>query len=350
MKILGADIGFGFTKATDGRQFQVFKSIVGEAADIQFQDALISGAAREPRHLEIGGQPVFVGELAEAQSRGRGFTLDPGQFISNYAKPLALAAIAPYADSGEPIRLVTGLPVSFYRRHKDQLIQMLQQRHSVVVHHPNGHREEKQIAVEQVRVIPQPFGSMFNLMLSDQGRPASQRFTSEKIGIVDIGFRTADYTISDRTRYSERGSGSSDAGISSAFSAVATVLQEKSGVSLELYRLIDAVSKGLIKIRGKRYDLTRVVEQAYQQLAAKIASEVNLLWADDWDIDAIVITGGGGAVLARYLSPLLEGEVLPMPADQDARLNNVNGYWKYGMYQWMPQPAAGATVSPPPKP
>jgi plasmid segregation protein ParM len=334
VKILGADIGFGYTKATDGRLFQVFKSVVGEAADIQFAEALLPSAQTQPRHFELAGQAYFVGELAETQSRGRGFTLDPQQFIANYAKQLALAAIAPYADNGEPVRLVTGLPVSFFRRHKDALATLLTARHTLTVVQSNGAREEKQVLIDRVRVIPQPFGSMFNLMLNDIGKPSSQRFVSEKIGIIDVGFRTADYTISDKTRYSERGSGSSDSGISMAFSAIAAILQEKSGVNIELYRLTEAVTKGVIKIRGQRYDLTKVVEQAYQHLAAKIASEVNLLWADDWDLDAIVITGGGGATLAPFLAPLLQGEVLPMPADQDARLNNVSGYWKYGVHLW----------------
>lgn len=334
MKILGADIGFGYTKATDGRLFQIFKSIVGESSDVQFAEALLPAQAAQPRHFEIGGQGIFVGELAEAQSRGRGFTLDPGHFITQYAKNLALAAIAPYADNGDPIRLVTGLPISFFRRHKDQLTALLQARHPITIVQANGQREEKTIAIDRVRIIPQPFGSMFNLMLNDIGKPSSQRFLSEKIGIIDIGFRTADYTISDKTRYSERGSASTDSGISAAFTAIANVLQEKSGVTIELYRLTEAVTRGVIKIKGKRYDLTKVVEQAYTQLATKIAVEVNRLWADDWDMDAIVITGGGGATLAPFLAPMLEGEVLPQVADQDARLNNVFGYWKYGVHIW----------------
>ncbi|SFF51183.1 plasmid segregation protein ParM [Fontimonas thermophila] len=335
MKVLGADIGFGYTKATDGKQYQVFKSIVGEANEAQFGESLLPGVPQFPRHIAIGNQSYFVGELAEQQSRGRGFTLDQNQFLAQYAKPLALTALAPFVASGDPVRLVTGLPISFFRRYKDPLTTLLQQRHTVTVVKPGtGEREEKVINVEKVRVIPQPFGSMFNLMLNDIGKPASQRFITEKIGIIDIGFRTADYTISDKTRYSERGSQSSDSGIAVAYTAIANVLQEKSGVNVELYRLYEGVSRGTIKIKGKRYDLTGLVQQAFQQLATRIAQEVNRLWSDDWDLDAIVITGGGGAALSAYLAPLLEGEVLPMPADQDARLNNVHGYWKYGLHLW----------------
>lgn len=337
MKVLGADIGFGYTKATDGRQFQVFKSVVGEASDIQFTDVLVPGASQHPRHIEYGGQAFFVGELAETQSRGRGFTLDQNQFLVQYAKTLALTALAPFADDGDPVRLVTGLPINFFRRYKDSLTTLLQARHQITLVMPNGERKDKNLLIDRVRVIPQPFGSMFNLMLNDFGKPSSQRFLTEKIGIIDIGFRTADYTISEKTKFSERGSMSSDSGISAAYTAIANLLHEKSGVTIELYRLYEAVNRGSIKIKGKRYDITGLVQQAFQQLATRIATEVNRAWADDWDIDAIVITGGGGAVLAPILAPMLEGEVLPMPADADARLNNVAGYWKYGQHLWPAQ-------------
>lgn len=334
MKVLGTDIGFGYTKASDGRQTQIFKSVVGEATEVQFGESLLPGGPQFPRHLILNNQAYFIGELAEAQSRGRGFTLDQSQFLAQYAKTLALTAIAPFADNGEPVRLVTGLPISFFRKHREALAALLQSRHTVTLVKPNGEREDKMLYIERVRVIPQPFGSMFNLMLNDIGKAASQRFISEKIGIIDVGFRTADYTISDKTRYSERGSQSSDAGISAAYQAIANVLLEKSGVAVELYRLYDGVSRGSIKIRGKVYDISGLVRASFQQLATRIAQDVNRLWADDWDLDAIVISGGGGAVLAPYLQPLLEGEVLPMPAEQDARLNNVQGYWKYGTHLW----------------
>ena len=334
MRILGADIGFGYTKATDGRQFQAFKSLVGDATPIQFTEALLPQPSLPPRHFEIGDDAVFLGEFAEQQSRGRHFTLEPAQFIGKQAKTLALAALWPYAAHGDPVRLVTGLPISFFRKYKDQLTTMLQGRHPVTSVGLNGEREEKTIYIEKVRVIPQPFGSLFNLMLNDIGKPAQPRFMTEKVGVIDVGFRTTDFTISDKTRYSERGSLSTDSGVSAAYTAIANLLHEKSGVQVEIYRLYESVTRGSIKIRGQRYDLSGLVKQAYGQLAQRIAAEANRLWAEEWDIDAIVLTGGGGSALAPYLTPLLQGEVLAIPADEDSRMNNVRGYWKYGVNIW----------------
>jgi plasmid segregation protein ParM len=245
-----------------------------------------------------------------------------------------------------PISLVTGLPIGYYRQHKDDLTQLLQGEHKVVLVDAAGKRQEKVLNISRVRVIPQPFGSMFNLILNDLGEAADKRMARDKIGIIDVGFRTSDYTIADKMRYSERGSRTTDSGIARAFTSIANKLREKSGVGVELYRLYEAVDRGSIKIRGKEYDLKVLTDQVFSQLATSIASEADRLWTDDWDIDAMVITGGGGAVIARHLAPLLNGNVLPMDPSKDARLCNVLGYWKFGKHLW----ARGAIAAPPPAP
>ncbi len=350
MEYIGLDIGFGFTKVTNGNESKVFKSVVGEANEIQFQDSLIKavGGDGPVLHAEIEGSTYFLGELAERQSAVRSFTLDQNQLMSRYAKTLALTALANIVEDGNAIRVVTGLPINAYRRHKDDLAQLLMGKHCVRLTNVVGEEREVNFTIDRVRVIPQPFGSVFNLMLNDLGKVTDRRFLEEKVGIIDVGFRTADYTICDRTQYSERGSRTSDAGISQAFKIIAGALQEKSGVNVELYRLYEAVERGSIKIRGKNFGLKRITEQAMTQLAGQIASDVNGLWADDWDIDHVVITGGGGGALKTFLEPLIEGEMLAIESSTDMRLNNVFGYRKYAAHLWdragQPQaaPEAGA--------
>jgi plasmid segregation protein ParM len=143
-------------------------------------------------------------------------------------------------------------------------------------------------------------------------------------------------------RYSERGSRTTDSGIARAFNVIATKLRENSGVNVELYRLYKAIDEGSIKIRGKVYDLKALTEQVFSQLATTVANEVDRLWVDDWDIDAMVITGGGGAVLAKYLQPLLNGEVMVLDPGVDMRMFNVKGYRKFGQHLWARGSAPGA--------
>jgi len=346
MEILAVDIGFGFTKASNGNKSLIFKSILGDASDIQFRGKIIQDSSSDDHiQIEVNGRSYFIGELAERQSEVRSFTLDQTLFFNSHLKPLALAAAASMTSSFVPVGLVTGLPIGFYRDYKDVITKNLQGDHKVVLTTSAGKREEKTIKISEVKVIPQPFGSLFNLMLNDRGELGEKRFVHEKIGIIDVGFKTADYTVADRMRYSERGSRTTDTGISKAFGMIAGKLLEKSNVNIELYRLYNAVEKGSIKIRGAEYDLKPSTEVIYGQLAAAIASEVDQLWTDDWDIDTIVLTGGGGAALAKHLQPLIKGQVVATAPATDARLCNVKGYWKYGKHLW-----ARGSETPPPAP
>ncbi len=336
MQIIGVDIGFGFTKATDGKDYRVFKSIYGEAVELQYQESLLgSDDHAEHLHLDIDGAAYFVGDLAERQSSSRQFTLEQNQFVAAASKVLALTAISCFAtERQQSVHLVVGLPIGNYRQYKAELMGLLRKTHDIIVSKANGERKEIRVAVTDVRVIPQPIGSVMDRLLDNYGRPAERRFALEKIGVIDVGFKTTDYTISDKTRYSERGSMTSQNGIAKAFATIAAKLKDNCGINVELYRLFEAVETGSIKIRGKGYDLKKITQHAFQQLAQNIASDANRIWSDDWDIDMIMITGGGGAVLAPHLQPLLEGVIVPMEQDLDYRLHNVRGYYKYGCNVW----------------
>jgi plasmid segregation protein ParM len=183
-------------------------------------------------------------------------------------------------------------------------------------------------------MLPQPLGSALNLLMDDNGKIVNTALANQKVGVVDIGFRTTDFTILDHLRYIDRGSRTMETGISKGFSVIANKLREKCGVNVELYRLYNPAETGSIKMRGHGFNFAKIRDQVYSQLAASIANDIDRLWADDWDMDAIILTGGGCRDLAQYLQPLITGNILPHDPDQDPRLNNVLGYIKYGQHVW----------------
>ena len=143
MAIIGLDIGFGFTKGTNGRDSLVFKSIFGDASDIQYREQMLgTPTIEEHLHVSIDGQEYFVGELAERQSNVRSFTLDQNQFISDFSKVMALTAISNLAERNEPVRVVTGLPISYYRRHRKELKERLKGRYPVMLTDHTGQNLE----------------------------------------------------------------------------------------------------------------------------------------------------------------------------------------------------------------
>jgi hypothetical protein len=160
---------------------------------------------------------------------------------------------------------------------------------------------------------------------TDAGAIGDRQTLQQKIGIVDVGFQTSDLTVSDRGTFLERASVSTETGVGRAFATIAGKVREKSGVNVELYRLYEAMDEGRIKVRGESFDLSRLIEHVMGQLATDIATDANRLWADEWDMDGIVITGGGGAVLAPYGPAAARpraagGRLARRPAQQRARL------------------------------
>jgi plasmid segregation protein ParM len=95
-------------------------------------------------------------------------------------------------------------------------------------------------------------------------------------------------------------------------------------------------------MRGKPINFVGIRDQVFEQLAGTIAGEIDRLWAQDWDIDLILLTGGGSRELARHLKPQIDGNVVPLEPHIDSRLNNVFGYVKYGKFVW----GAGSLLKP----
>jgi plasmid segregation protein ParM len=332
MEYLGVDVGFGYTKAYDGERSVIFKSIIGDATEIQYISGFSEGGLLENLHVTIDKKDYYVGDLAEKQSNVREFTLDQHTLIESYAKIMALTSVACF--SGPMTRefsLITGLPIRYFKQHRSKFISLLEGTHEVTLHNL-GEPQEKVLNIKKVRVLPQPFGAVFNLLMNNHGRIVDRDVAREKFGIIDIGYRTTDYSITDRLRYIERGSRTTDTGISKAFSLISKKILEQSGVNVELYRLFEPVHKGTIRIRGKEYSLAELRDEVLKQLAIAIVSDMERLWVEDWDVEFILLSGGGAADLAPLLEKMIEGQIKLVSADTDMRLANVIGYFKYAKY------------------
>ena len=338
MGVLGIDIGFGFTKATNGKDTLIFKSLLGDAADIQFWADFGDGAPTDHIHVTIDEESYFIGDLAEQQSSVLHFTLDQERLLADYVKVLTLTAVGMLlpneASLNVPVNVVSGLPIGYFKENHKRFNDLLVGHHTVTYHSPDGRQTNKEIIVNDVRMLPQPMGSILNLVMDERGKIAKNDLAKQKIGVVDIGFRTTDFAIMDRLRYLNRGSKTIDTGISKGFSVIANKLREKSSVNVELHRLYRAAETGTITMRGHGFSFPKIRDQIYSQLATSIADEIDRQWANDWDIEAIFLSGGGSRELAGYLEPLITGNVIPVDPGQDSRLNNVKGYLKYGRHIW----------------
>jgi len=222
----------------------------------------------------------------------------------------------------------------YFKENNKRFNDLLVGDHTVTYHSPAGRQTDQRISINDVRMLTQPMGTILNLVMDERGKISENDLAKKKIGVIDIGFRTTDFAIMDRLRFLNRGSKTIDTGISKGFSVIANKLREKSSVNVELYRLYRAAETGTISMRGHGISISKIRDQVYLQLATYIADEIDRLWANDWDIEVIFLSGGGSRELASFLQPLITGNVIPVNPSQDLRLNNVKGYLKYGRHIW----------------
>lgn len=341
MEILGIDVGFGFTKATNGRKSLCFKSVLGETTDIQFSTGLGKRDITENLHVSLDGKEYFIGDFAIAQSSVRQFTLDQERLLENFVPVLALTAAGLFAEEGITLNVVSGLPVVFLKQDYEKMIKAMSGKHEMVYHFPDGSRQKREVSIHAVQIMPQPLGSIFGLLMDENGRLGNRDLPEKKIGVVDIGFRTTDFLMFDRMAYVERSSSTVDMGMARSFMAIAEKLKRESGVQVELYRLYDAVEKGWIQIRGKEYHIANLRDRIFERAAEELVGEITRLWADEWDMQGVILTGGGSQALAKYLIPKIDVPVLGADGKTaDARFYNVEGYLRFGRSRWRKTPVS----------
>ena len=334
MEIVGIDVGFGFTKAYNGKNSVIFKSLMGDSTDIQFRPSLGESNASSNLHVTLDGKSYFIGNYAELQSSVREFTLDQSTLLTDFVKVLAVTAAGICCPDSTSLNVVSGLPVGFLKRDYKKFTELLLGRHEITYHNADSRDVTKLIHINKIHMIPQPVGSIFNLIMDDNGKISDRALSRQKLGVVDIGFRTTDFSVFDHLQYVERSSTTMDTGISKCFSVISNKLRQESGVNIELYRMYKFMENGTVKIRGKEYNISNLKKRVYAHAASAISSDLNRLWEDDWDIDSIILSGGGGKELAEHLQNQVAGNLISIPNSQDARFNNVQGYLKFGRYKW----------------
>ncbi|MCB9480212.1 MAG: ParM/StbA family protein [Desulfobacteraceae bacterium] len=338
MEVLGIDVGFGFTKVSNGRENYIFQSVIGDPVDIQFKTNFGNNDFTDNLHVTIDKKSYFIGDYASKQSAVREFTLDQERLVSDFVRILAITAAGIYAEEGITMNVISGLPVAYLSHDNETFAKTLQGEHNVLYHMPDGSQISKHLNINSVQLMPQPLGSVFNILMDENGRVINRDLANQKVGVVDIGFKTTDYTVFDRMKYVERSSSTTDLGISRSFLAIAEKLKKESGIQVELYRLFEAVDSGHIKIKGKEYNIANLRDRVFEYAAREIVSSMDRLFADEWDMDYLVLTGGGAKALYDYIIPLVNMDVLPFDRSKDVRFNNVMGYLKYGKNKWVKKP------------
>lgn len=298
---VGVDLGYGFLKVTDGSHEWIVPSVVGTGRDVTYRSELtLHTEEQDNLVIEVDRQRYFVGTLAVRQSGIAVRSLAENRPADPNAKILFLAALGLVAGrTGEVFNVVTGLPTIYYGPYQEDLMKMVMGDHRVTFL-TGGEPTEKLFTVDRARIIPQPFGTVYDAFLDRAGNVENETLANFRVGVIDIGFRTCDFAVSDRLEYIERLSFSTTTGLSAAYGLVAEGILKQFRVAKTNYELDDVMSTGLLRVGGRDQDITGLRDAAYRQVAEKVLAEADSMWSL-YDLDTVYITGGGGKALAPYL-------------------------------------------------
>lgn len=321
---IGIDLGFGFVKATNGEKEIIFPSVVGAGQDLTYRSELTTYVDPiENLSVTIEGKKYFVGDLAIRQSEILSRSLGENHAQEKNTKILLLTALALFVQGdSEEFNVVTGLPPSYYLAFKDELADMVKGNHSVLLN-TDGTDRKKTIIVDKVKIIPQPVGTLFQKLFNAQGVLEDKEMARSKIGIIDVGFRTTDFAVADKLEYIDKQSYSTTTGMSNAYAMISDYLRSNFRMYKENFELDEIIQEAKIKVAGKVHQLDQIKKEAFEQVAAKVLTEMNSIW-DSRDLDMILISGGGGQALAEYLLPGLQTAAVV----ESAQTANVRGYLK----------------------
>jgi len=328
---VGLDIGYGWSKAvaSNGRSV-CFESKVAPAEFIRFQADI---GARVPANgltlHDTQEGALFIGELATKQGRpgavrsprDRNRVTDP---IVTHLADAAFAMLLPGIEQAR-VRVVTGLPVAYYRD-AFQLSQHLIGDHVILL---DG--RSLTVRVDDVLVVPQPFGALLSVILDERGGMQTNTIDliDGRVAVLDVGQHTTDMILVEGLEYIEARSGSIEVGVSTAIEMIRKVLLDDYRVTYEPHELEQAMRRGWLVIDGKKEKLNGLASMHLDPIARSIEAQARTLWNIS-TLNAIVLAGGGSLILQPWLEPRFT-QVIYAP---DAAMANAMGFIRYGLRQW----------------
>lgn len=297
-EMIGIDVGFGYTKVFPGNI--VFPSVIAD-----YQERMASIGQSDPLDnlvLEVNGRSYLVGNLAKKE--GGSATFDKDNQQRHLVCMLTSIVLAAGGDYSGPV--VMGLPMSDLQN-KRREISLLKGTYDVVL---SG--DKYKIEITDVFVSPQGAAGFYDLILNDEGKVVSN-LAERKIGIIDIGEKTLDFVVMDKSQFVMEKSGGMDLGMHKAYLRLLKTIQTDLGISVMPYQ-----------VRDYEHKVSKAAENEYRRLANEIVDGISAWW-NYRDFDNIYLAGGGGLALQKYVAERIKCDLIP-----EAQLSNARGYFKCG--------------------
>jgi len=330
MQVIGADIGYGFTKVVAGQVAIGLPGFVVNASAKQYPSVIAPDLATPITvELEEGkqrnhavtyqgkrflyGEAALRGRRSQSPPRHRAFFLE-----SNMCAVLLLSTLS--RVDGERIFYVTGLPVKYFEN-EDTKLKYEDRVKSVL----------SEVTQAEVTIVPQAMGAFYHVVLDATGRPIEEKmhlWKQARCAIVDIGHFTTDIIELDSGVPVH--TSSVEVGVSLACETIAREVNRKFGIELTLHQAERALHAKKIMLYGEAEDISDIVRYAKDYAFDQVMGIVTDAIGRGENFNLIIFCGGGSILFEQRISATYKkGAYFP----QFPAFANAYGYYKYGLFK-----------------
>jgi|SRR5690625_4198772 len=340
MELFALDLGNHQTKIKSSKKEKVLPSKFAYYSDLGNQSTSISDKKSDINEYST----IFDDDFSYAwgsdigQAKVRTFLDTIGfeeRYSSNNFKLLSTFAIGELAKDFEEakngildVNIVTGVPTDeFNEVAVKSIMKVLKSDHNITI---NG--ERLAVRVNEVKVLPQPTGTVYNEMLGSEGTILKEEYENETISIVDCGGGTILIDTLNDMNLSETGRTQEEYGAHALYDEIILDCQNN-GISInknEIERIIKQQKGEYIYQPNKNesLDITKIVKRNILKYTNTLLSIVDSTFKGTSHIDTLFFTGGGANIIDKDLVLNRFKRAIFVENSQSA---NVNGFYKFGL-------------------
>lgn len=343
MEIFSLDLGNLQTKIKSSKAEKVLPSRFLDYDDLGDQSTSLFNSKLQVSKYATNFDSMFEYAWGEDlyKAHSKGDFIDTIHFEDRYNtnefKLLSTFAIGELANDFEEAKkgileviIVTGVPTNdFNETAVKDIMNVLKGDHNVTIND-----ESLNVRVKEVKVIPQPVGTVYNEILDNEGYIAQESYLEEQITIVDIGGGTILIDTLLNMNLSDSGRTQKESGAYKVYEMVTNSCLKDNihGVTSSHVEKIMRESKDdtyyFKPNKNESYDITKYVKKAKIKYTRELINTINTTLKGTSNIDTFLFTGGGAnlinhdEILNAYKHAIFV---------ENSEVANVNGFYKFGI-------------------
>ncbi|MHB8697672.1 MAG: PRTRC system protein D [Sulfuricaulis sp.] len=316
--VRSADVGFGFTKFSKGRDGdgQIRCSAFPSFAPMASVNTDMTGGVVSKRDtvtinigtnkFEVGYDVEYALDNADTRVLHEGYTRTP-EYLA------LLRGALHYMSVKEIDLLIVGLPVSHLNTNARDLVSRMTGLHNT----GNG----KTVSVRSVKVIAQPIGGFIDYAWHND---LFDKVDNQMSLIIDPGFFTFDWVVARGIRPIVPRCGHQNGSVSMVLSKIADAISRKFKIHYTDFNQIDrGLREGIITVNGETVQLEEFMMEARQAMQRPVTAMMGVIGKRS-DINNIVLVGGGATLFQPVISETFPSQKIIVV--DDAVYANVRGF------------------------